>query len=156
MTLYLFDNQNNQLYSVVPYSMFKLPLPEAVEGEEPPTPTFVSPAQDGWTNGDYYLQEVDDTPGPVVPTIEELRVTMEVSRLQAKAVLYQHGLLTQIEGMMAQADFLTQMAWNEAQVFRRLSPIILMLQSALTWPDESPITDEDLDNLFLEAAAINF
>lgn len=96
-----------------------------------------------------------------VPEIETdpliiYRKTLECSRLQAKAILYQNGILDQVDALVANSDFLVQLAWKEAQIIKRSSPLIEMLKSQLTWPDESPITDEDLDNLFLEAAAINF
>jgi hypothetical protein len=84
------------------------------------------------------------------------RKTLECSRLQAKAILYQNGILDQVDALVANSDFLVQLAWKEAQVIKRASPLIEMLKTQLTWVDDTPITDEDLDNLFEEAKRIEF
>ncbi len=84
------------------------------------------------------------------------RNTLECSRLQAKAILYQNGILEKVDALVENSDFLVQLAWKEAQTIRRSSPLIEMLKSQLTWLDNTPITDEDLDTLFEEAKKIEF
>jgi hypothetical protein len=88
--------------------------------------------------------------------IEIYRNSLECSRLQAKAILYQYGLLAQVESIIETSDFLVKLAWAEAQVFKRNSPLINSLKTQLTWEDETPITDEQLDQLFKEAKEIEF
>lgn len=79
-----------------------------------------------------------------------------ISRLQAKAILYQNGLLESVEALVADSDFLVQLAWKEAQEFRRSSPLIQAMKEDLQWPDGMPVTDEELDDLFKEASQIEF
>jgi hypothetical protein len=103
------------------------------------------------------IENFDDS-GPEIETDPLIiyRTTLECSRLQAKAVLYQNGILDQVDALVANSDFLVQLAWKEAQVIKRASPLIEMLKSQLTWVDDTPITDEDLDTLFEEAKKIEF
>lgn len=75
-------------------------------------------------------------------------VPQVVSRFQALAALHLAGLRPGVEAAIAQADPLAQLAWNEALEFRRTSPTLLALTSALGW------TDEQLDDLFRTAATI--
>jgi hypothetical protein len=88
--------------------------------------------------------------------IDIYRSTLRCSPLQAKAILYQYGLLEQVEQIINDADFIVQLAWREATVFERSSKLIQALKNDLTWPDGSEITDEQLDNLFVEAQSIVF
>lgn len=103
------------------------------------------------------IENFDDS-GPDIETDPLIiyRKTLECSRLQAKAILYQNGILDQVDALVANSDFLVQLAWKEAQVIKRASPLIEMLKTQLTWVDDTPITDEDLDNLFEEAKRIEF
>lgn len=75
-------------------------------------------------------------------------IPLVVSPFQAKAALLQAGVLDDVETLLANADQLTQMAWNEALEFRRYSPAVLNIATALNW------TDEFLDNLFINAFEI--
>ena len=76
------------------------------------------------------------------------RATAEVSRFQAIAALYTAGKLDDAEAAVAAAGGLTVIAWQNAQVFRRLSPMMNALAPALG------LDDEALDDLFLAAALI--
>jgi len=76
---------------------------------------------------------------PVVPKA--------VSRFQAKAALFNAGLLPTVETAMAQASPVARLAWNEALEFQRDSPTVLSMASALN------LTARQLDDLFI--AAIN-
>lgn len=153
MTLYLMKD-GQQIKRVVEGTTFSIP---AVDSDS--APMWVSPAIEGWSNdAGYSLVNVVDPapPPPPEPTIEQIRSTMVVSRLQAKAILYQYGLLNTVEALMEQADPITKMAWAEAQDFRRLSPTILALQPYLKLSNGDPISDEMLDQIFIEGAALEF
>lgn len=83
-----------------------------------------------------------DPPPPGPPQV--------VSRFQARAALHLAGLLTAVEALMADpaTDTLARLAWTDAQEFRRTSPALLAMASALS------LTDAQLDQLFITAAGI--
>lgn len=83
-------------------------------------------------------------------TQQEEREMMEVTRFQAKAALHNNGYLQQVKDIMADSTTsdLTVMAWEDAQTFKRLSPVILDIASQLG------LTDTQMDSLFEEAANI--
>lgn len=83
-------------------------------------------------------------------SVEERRTTMICSRMQARTALHLAGLLTAAEAAVAQADPVVQIAWADATEFRRDSPTIAALASAL----EPPLNDEQLDALFEAAMQI--
>ena len=72
-------------------------------------------------------------------------IPSSVSRFQARAALHQSGKLSEVEAAIAESDLFTQMAWQDAQEFRRNSPTILALGDQLGL---------DLDALFIAAAQI--
>lgn len=80
----------------------------------------------------------------------DLRIRMNVSRFQARAVLYQMNLLDTIETLMAnnETNMLTRLAWQDAQEFRRLSPAVIDIGKQLN------LTDDELDQLFIQARSI--
>lgn len=84
-----------------------------------------------------------DPPPPGPPQV--------VSRFQARAALHLAGLLDQVEALMADpaTDTLARLAWTDAQEFRRTSPTLLAMSSALS------LTDAQLDQLFITAAGID-
>ena len=92
---------------------------------------------------------VHDTAGESAAALTAERAAMKVSRLQARVALLQAGLLPQVEAAVAAADPIIQMAWAEAIEFRRYSPAILGLASALG------LTDTQLDDLFRAAALVD-
>ena len=91
-------------------------------------------------------------PVPPTPTAEEAleawRATAEVSRFQAFAALYADGKLDDAEAAVAADGGLTLIAWQNAQVFKRSSPMMNALAPALG------LDDEALDDLFRAAALI--
>lgn len=91
-------------------------------------------------------------PVPPTPTPEEAlaawRDTAEVSRFQAFAALYAIDKLDDAEAAVAAAGGLTVIAWQNAQVFKRTSPMMNALAPALG------LDDEALDDLFVSAAEI--
>jgi hypothetical protein len=91
---------------------------------------------------------------PTPPTEAELlaawRERTTVSAFQAKAALFNRGLLDEATAAATAAGGLTLLAWQTATEYPRLSPAINALAPAIG------ITDpEDLDELFREAALIS-
>lgn len=72
-----------------------------------------------------------------------------INRHQAKIVLLNHGLLDQVNSIMANADPVSQIAWTEAPSFSRNSPTLLAMAAALN------LTESEVDALFAEALAVN-
>lgn len=77
-----------------------------------------------------------------------LPIPQVVSRFQARAALHIAGHLPAVEAAIEAADPLTQMAWQDAQEFRRNSPTILAMATALG------LSDARVDDLFVAAASI--
>lgn len=106
---------------------------------------------------DDYVQALADVPEqagfpfdvewPTAPDANERNWV--VTPFQAKAALLDAGLLDDIEALMADlaTDRTVVLAWNNVTEFRRLSPMVAGIASALGW------SDEQLDGLF-EAAAL--
>jgi hypothetical protein len=82
------------------------------------------------------------TPAPVVPQV--------VTRFQARAALLRAGLLDTVNALLGApgADPFMKLAWEDAQEFKRESPTVLALASALG------LTSAALDDLFRTAATI--
>lgn len=89
-------------------------------------------------------------PGPADPSgvLAAWRASAKVSRFQARAALHLAGLLPAVEAAIAQADPVAQIAWADAVEFRRSSPTIAALATALG------LSDEQVDGLFQSAAEI--
>jgi hypothetical protein len=87
------------------------------------------------------------------PTVAELlaieRADMVVSRFQAKAALLAVDKLDDAETAVAASSVIVKLAWAEAVEFRRNSPTIISLSSALS------LSATDLDTLFRTAALID-
>lgn len=81
--------------------------------------------------------------------LELERAQMECSRFQAKAALALAGKLTAADAVVAAStDAVVKLAWADATVFKRNSPSINGLASAIG------LTQADLDDLFRTAAGI--
>lgn len=78
----------------------------------------------------------------------ESNVPEVVSRFQARAALLQAGLLSVAETAIANGDPIQQLAWADAQEFRRASPTVAAIGAALG------LSEADIDDLFIAAAAI--
>jgi len=89
-------------------------------------------------------------PPPYVPTIEEQREGMKVSRFQARASLHNAGLLTEVQDLMDNpaTDMISRLAWQDSATFSRLSTTVLTISTDLGY------TDTQLDDLFIAAALI--
>lgn len=95
-----------------------------------------------------FPQLVEPTPLTPEEQLAAERARMVVSRFQARAALHLAGLLPQVETAISQADPMAQIAWNDAQEFRRNSPTIAALAAAIN------LGDAELDHLFRTASQI--
>lgn len=82
-------------------------------------------------------------PEPAIPSAPQ-----SISRFQARAALLAAGLLSDVEAAVAAADPFAQLAWAEAQEWRRDSPTLLALAHGIG------LTDAEIDDLFIQAAGI--
>ena len=89
-----------------------------------------------------------EPPEPEPQEPEPDTVPQIVSRFQARAALHLAGLLDQVEALIADADPIAQIAWQDAVEFRRDSPTINGLAAQIG------MTQEQLDDLFRAAAGI--
>ena len=91
---------------------------------------------------------------PTPPTEAELlaawRERTTVSAFQAKAALFNRGLLDAANAAATGAGGLTLLAWQTATEYPRLSPAIVTLAPVIGITDPA-----DLDELFREAALIS-
>lgn len=108
--------------------------------------TFIPPAADNKSYTDYLeWLAAGNTPEPYVAPPPQT-----VSRFQARAALLNAGLLDDVETLMADAatPALARLAWTDAIEFRRTSPTVLAMASALG------LTEAQIDALFVDAAGI--
>lgn len=103
-------------------------------------------------SGPLYDKVIGGSLGPIseyiAPPPQPEPVPSVVSRFQARAALYQSNILATVEAAIQSADALSQMAWADAQEFRRNSQLVLSIGSQIG------LTDSELDSLFIQAAAI--
>jgi len=105
-----------------------------------------------WIDEGNALAEFDGYP-EIPMTAEQLKDWREsavVSRFQARAVLRQAGLRSQVEAIMDDpaTDPLVIDAWHDAHEFRRMSPTIIALA------DQLGLTEAEVDDLFHQASLI--
>lgn len=75
------------------------------------------------------------------------RQSMQCSPAQMRLALHRSGILATVQAI-ADSDPEASIVWEYATVILRASPFIAALQGA------SGFTDDDIDNLFLQAMAI--
>lgn len=68
-----------------------------------------------------------------------------VTRAQGRLALYRAGYLEQLEVIIAQADREARIWYEDAQIWERDHPVVLVMGTALG------LTPEQVDNLFLTA-----
>jgi hypothetical protein len=95
-----------------------------------------------YSNGVYVPPPAPPTPIAPVPK--------SVTPKQARLALSAAGLLTQVNAMVRVAPEATQIAWDYGLSVDRNDPMLLTLVSQIT----PPMTDAQVDQLFVEAAAI--
>lgn len=105
--------------------------------DEPEYLDYAAWIQEGNSPVEFY-----EEPLPPVPE--------SVSRFQARAALFQAGLLETVEMMMKMdsTPMLAKLAWQDAQEFARDSSTVIMMGQALG------LTSEQVDNLFRDAVKI--
>ena len=134
---------------------------DAIHGADlPPDAVEIDPAThaallDGQAAGLMIVAVNDGRPILIdrpAPTPEEAlaseRASMRASRFQARAALHIAGLLPQIEAAVAGADPIVQIAWADAAEWRRDSPALTALASAVG------LDDDAIDQLFRNAMQI--
>jgi len=94
--------------------------------------------------------------GEIYDPLQAYRASLFCSRLQAKAVLMNMGLLDQTEEIIMSMSPIVQLAWREAVEFKRTSPLIIQLASLITLQDGSKLSETDLDKLFEDAKTLEF
>ena len=75
-------------------------------------------------------------------------VPVEITRFQARAALHLAGLHDDAEAAIAQANPLSRIAWEHANVYRRDSPTVISIGQQLG------LSEADMDELFKTAASI--
>ena len=97
--------------------------------------------KEGW---DFDGKNFTPPAAPLVP------VPQEVTRFQARAALYQSGLLQVVEDEISkpETDMMLKLAWQDAQTFKRGSSFVTGMASILN------LTEEQIDDLFILAAGI--
>lgn len=83
-----------------------------------------------------------------IPEPKPATIPKTISRFQARAALLSAGILSDVEAAVAAAEPFSQLAWAEAQEWRRDSPTLLALAHGIG------LTDAEIDDLFIQAAAI--
>jgi hypothetical protein len=93
---------------------------------------------------------VDYTAEEIAAKVEQWRQSASCTPFQGKAALFQAGLLDDVEALIANAatDTLTKLAWANAVEWKRNSPMITSLSTALN------MADTQVDDLFKAASQI--
>jgi hypothetical protein len=91
---------------------------------------------------------VDYTAEEIAAKVEQWRQSASCTPFQGRVALSDAGLLANVEAAVAAADEKTRVAWEYALEWRRTSPLIATLATALS------LTDEQVDTLFKEAASV--
>ena len=86
----------------------------------------------------------DEPTNYIPPTIEELRISMQLSKADAKLKLLAIGLYTEFNAeIQAMDDCKLKILWNNAEIFHRLDANV---DSFLT---QKGFTPEQIDGLFI-------
>lgn len=83
------------------------------------------------------------------PDIDDERAHMVCTPFQGRVALANAGMLAQVQTAVDAADDTTKLAWEYATEWRRLSPMITALASALS------LSDTQVDDLFRSAMQIS-
>lgn len=132
------ENAGNQDWPFVVENVVEAASAEACAHLEP-----VAPAPDDVGRGWLYNGSEFSEPPASAPPVPDV-----VTPFQARAALRAAGLLDGVLTLVAAADATTQDAWEYATEFRRTSPLLNGLAQQLG------MTDQQLDQLFIAAAAI--
>ena len=141
ITLYLYDERG--CYTETREHSLKAPLPS--RWTKTPPPETKSGEWAVWNRNRWTITAEEPLfPEPV------MTVPQTVSRFQARAALYQAGLLEAVEMLMqdVHTSMFVRIAWQDAQEFKRQSPTVAAFAAALG------MTERQVDELFIQAAQI--
>lgn len=157
----MYDDEFRRMY---PDTSFPLVLTEELLNDYGADPVFEGP-QPTLTENQYAQYDgveeisgqwftkyiaVDYTPEEIAQRLQQWRQTTSCTPFQGKAALHNAGLLDDVEALInnPDTDTLTKLAWNNAIEWKRLSPMIESLGTALG------LSAEQIDNLFKDAQNI--
>lgn len=153
----------DQMIMANPTVSFMVPVPDEIAADyntfpvvDTPQPAYDPMRQDlslvdpKKQDGVWYQQwSVTDVSPEVYDTrLAAYRASLYCTPLQGKIELNNQELLDAAEAAVAQADKVTRLAWNNATIWYRTSPMIETLGAGLG------LSPDDLDNLFVQAATI--
>lgn len=153
----------DQMMQANPTVSFTVPVSDEIAAEfntfpvvDTPPPSYnpmtqdlnlVNPTrQDGIWHEQWSVTDV--TPEVYAERLAAYRAGLSCTPLQGKIELENQGLLDAAEAEVAAADKITRLAWNNATIWYRTSPMIETLGTGLG------LSPDDLDNLFVQAAKI--
>lgn len=84
-----------------------------------------------------------------ITTAKPMDSDAEINRHQAMIVLLRHSFLETVESVIANSTPEMKLAWKEAPRFRRNSPTLAAMASALN------LSESEVDALFAEAMAVD-
>lgn len=162
-TIVTYPYSTTQLIQANPTVSFPVPVPDSVAEQfntfpvqdtaRPPfnpmtqNLSLVDPVrQDGVWFQQWSVTEA--TPEEQAERLATYRANLQCTPLQGKIELENQGLLDAAEAEVANADKITRLAWNNATIWYRTSPMIETLGAGLG------LSADDLDNLFVQAAQI--
>ena len=123
--------------------------------DRPEDKITVTPAEVGWSFGDYELVEAPPPPEPEPPTPEEIRANMfPLTARQLRLGLVAAGILpSQVDAAIAaipdeQAKAVAEIEWEYASQFERNHPLIVQIGTALG------LTVEQIDTMWADALAL--
>lgn len=102
--------------------------------------------KDAMPNPKLRLENIMQTP------INEIKV----SAIQLRAMLYQQGIYDDIDNYLNNLNDLSSILWNHSSYFSLSSDIIKLITEKTKWPDGKPLTDNDMQELFEDAAKLQF
>lgn len=153
----------DQMMAANPTVSFTVPVSDEIAAQfntfpvvDTPQPTYnpmtqdlnlVNPTlQDGVWHEQWSVTDV--SPEEYAVRLAAYRASLSCTPLQGKIELENQGLLDAAEAEVAGADKITRLAWNNATIWYRTSPMIETLGAGLG------LSPDDLDNLFVQAAKI--
>ena len=127
------------MYRLAPSGVIRLADGVQIQRGDPAWPDYLA-----WLAAGGVPQAAPPGPAPE----PQNPVPASVSRFQARAALQLAGLLDDAEAAIAQANPLSRIAWEHANVYRRDSPTVISIGQQLG------LSEADMDELFKTAASI--
>lgn len=163
-TIVTYPYSIGQMISDNPTVSFPVPTPDEIAAEfntfpveDTPQPTYdpmkqnlalVNPTKQGGV----WIQQwsvTEATPEEQAERLATWRASTSCTPLQGKIELNNQGLLEAAESAVAAGDTTTKLAWANAIIWLRTSPLIETLGTQLG------LSPDDLDNLFIQAQKIS-